>query len=258
MPGVGWSIQQVARMSGVTARTLRYYDEIGLLRPARIGANGHRFYEYEQLLRLQHILLLRELGMNLSSIASVVDGVSDRLETLRAHLDQLRGQRDRLDALIRTVSSTIAHLEKGLPMPADEIFDGFHFDRDTIDELEALAADRPGQATEPYFDELRNRTADWTPEQFRAAEQAGAETERRLLALLEAGVPPDDPAVFAVLDDDLAAQNELLPLSAEEYGKLGQAFVTAPELRAHLDARNPQLAEYMRDAMVAYASTHMT
>jgi hypothetical protein len=70
-------------------------------------------------------------------------------------------------------------------------------------------------------------------------------------------VAPDDPAVFAVLDDDLAAQNRLIPLSADEYHKLGQAFAAAPELRAHFDARDPALAEYMRDAMVAYASSRM-
>lgn len=255
---MGWSIQQVARMSGVTARTLRYYDEIGLLRPAHVGANGYRFYEYEQLLRLQHVLLLRELGMDLASIAAVVDGASNQLDVLRSHLERLHDQRGQLDTLIRTVQTTIAHLEKGLPMPADEMFDGFRFDEHTIDELEALAVERSGQQVQPYFDELRARTADWGAEQFRAAEQAGAETERRLLALLRDGVAPDDPTVFAVLDDDVAAQRDLVPLNAEEYGKLGQAFTTAPELRAHLDARDPHLAEYMRDAMIAYASTRMT
>ena len=255
---MSWSIQQVARMSGVTARTLRYYDEIGLLRPAHLGAGGHRFYEYEQLLRLQRVLLLRELGLDLTSIAAVVAGGSDQLVALRSHLERLLSQRDQLDTLIRTVTVTISHLEKGQPMPAEEMFDGFRFDRNTIEELETLAVERSGQQDQPYFDELRRRTADWSDEQFREAERAGAETERRLLALLHQDVAADDPAVFAVLDDDVAAQGQLLPLSAEEYSKLGQAFADAPELRAHLDARDPHLAEYMRDAMVAYASARMT
>ena len=77
---VSWSIQQVARMSGVTARTLRYYDEIGLRAPAQIGSSGYRYYEREQLLRLQQILLLRELDMDLPAIAAVVDGARDQLE----------------------------------------------------------------------------------------------------------------------------------------------------------------------------------
>jgi MerR family transcriptional regulator, thiopeptide resistance regulator len=254
---VSWSIQQVARLSGVTARTLRHYDEIGLLRPARVGANGYRYYEQEQLLRLQEILLLRELDLDLDAIAAVVDGVRDRVEALRAHQQRLLAERGRLDRLARTVAATIAHLEEGTAMPVEELFEGFRFTRETIAELEALAVQRSCQPVQPYFDELRRRTADWTDEQFRQFERDGAEIELRLLALLREGVATDDPAVFAVLDDDVAAQRRLLPLDRDEYARLGQAFAALPELRAHLDARDPRLAEYMRDAMVAYAAARM-
>jgi DNA-binding transcriptional MerR regulator len=254
---VAWSIQQVARLSGVTARTLRYYDEIGLLRPARIGANGYRYYEREQLLRLQQILLLRELGMDLTAIAAVVDGERDRLEALRAHQRRLLAERQRLDRLVQTVAATIAHLEEGTVMPAEEMFEGFRFTPETLDELEALAVERSGTTEQPYFAELKRRTANWSEEQFRQVEQAGADIERRLLELLRAGVAADDPRVFTVLDDDVAAQRRLMPLSADEYARLGEAFAAAPELRAHLDARDPRLAEYMRDAMVAYAAARM-
>jgi DNA-binding transcriptional MerR regulator len=254
---MSWSIQQVARFSGVTARTLRYYDEIGLLHPARIGTNGYRYYEREQLLRLQQILLLRELDMDLAAVAAVVDGVRDQIEALRAHRERLLAERGRLDRLARTVAATIAHLEKGTAMPAEEMFEGFRFTRETIDELEALAVERSGGAQQPYFEELRRRTADWSDEQFRQVERDGAEIERRLLALLRAGVPADDPAVFAVLDDDVAAQRRLLPLDRDGYARLGMAFATAPELRVHLDAQDPRLAEYMRDGMVAYAAARL-
>jgi DNA-binding transcriptional MerR regulator len=254
---VSWSIQHVARLSGVTARALRYYDEIGLLRPARIGTNGYRYYEQEQLLRLQQILLLRELGLDLAAITDVVDGTSDQLVALRAHQRRLLTERARLDTLAQTVAATIAHLEKGTAMPADELFEGFRFTRETLAELEALAVERSGRPEQPYFEELRRRTADWSDEQFRQVEREGAEIERRLLALLHAGVAPDGLAVFEVLDDDVAAQRRLLPLDRNGYARLGHAFATAPELRAHLDAQDPRLAEYMRDAMVAYAAARM-
>jgi DNA-binding transcriptional MerR regulator len=255
--GVSWSIQQVARLSRVTSRTLRYYDEIGLLPPARIGANGYRYYEREQLLRLQRILLLRELGLDLAAIAAVLDGTRDPLEALRSHYEQLVAERDRLDTLAQTVAATIAHLERGSVMPAEEMFEGFRFARETIDELEALAVERSGEDQRHYFDEMRRRTADWSDEQFRQVEQDSAEIERRLLALLRQGTAPDDPAVFAVLDDDVAGQRRLLPLSGDEYAGLGRAFVAAPELREHLDVQDPRLAEFMRDAMVAYAAARM-
>jgi TipAS antibiotic-recognition domain len=142
-------------------------------------------------------------------------------------------------------------------MPAEEMFTGFRFTRETIEELEALALRRSGGADQPYFDELKQRTAEWSEEQFHEVEQQGAQIERRLLALLREGVASDDQRVFAVLDDDVAAQRQLLVLNAEEYTKLGHAFGVAAELRAHLDAQDPRLAEYMRDAIVAYVAVRM-
>lgn len=254
---VRWSIQQVARASGVTARTLRYYDEIGLLPPASIGANSYRYYEREQLERLQEILLLRELGVDLTKIGAILAGDHDRLDVLRTHRRELIAERDRLDSLVATVTATIAHLQEGTVMPAEEMFAGFRFTRETINDLEALAVERSGEPVQPHFDELRRRTADWSEEQFRQVDRDGADVERRLLALLRDGVPADDAAVFSVLDDDVAAQARLLPLSGEDYAELGQAFATAPELRAHLDAQDPRLAEYLRDAMVAYAAARL-
>jgi DNA-binding transcriptional MerR regulator len=255
---MGWSIQHVARHSGITARTLRYYDEIGLLRPAQIGSNGYRYYEQEQLLRLQQILLLRELDMDLTQIAAVLNGVRDKVEALRAHRERLVAEGVRLNRLAQTVAATIAHLEEGIAMPPEEMFEGFRFSRESIAELEALAFQRSGAAEQPHFEELKRRTAEWTDEEFRQVERDGADIERRLLALLREGVAADDPAVFAVLDDDIANQRRLMPLDGESYAKLGHAFATAPELRAHLDAQDPRLAEYMRDGMVAYSAARMS
>jgi DNA-binding transcriptional MerR regulator/ADP-ribose pyrophosphatase YjhB (NUDIX family) len=119
---MSWSIQQVARVSGVTARTLRHYDAIGLLRPARVGANGYRYYEHEQLLRLQQILLLRELGLDLATIGSVVDAEHDPIEALRQHHRRLLDEWERLHRLAGTVAATIKHLEEGTAMPAENLF----------------------------------------------------------------------------------------------------------------------------------------
>ena len=90
---------------------------------------------------------------------------------------------------------------------------------------EALAIERTGQTEQPYFDEIKRRTADWSDEQFRQVERDGAEIERRLLALLQKGVAADDSAVFAVLDDDVAAQGRLVSLDRDSYGALGNALI---------------------------------
>lgn len=252
-----WSIQQVARLSGVTARTLRYYDQIGLLHPAWVGAGGLRHYGQEQLLRLQQILLLRELDLDLAAIRAVVDGTCDRLEALRAHHERLLAERGRLDRLAATVAATITHLERGTDMPAEQMFEGFRFDREGLDELEAKIVERTGQTEQPYFEEVRRQTADWTDERFQQAEAEAAEMEGQILALLRTGAAVDDPAVFAVLDQDVAGQRELWSLDADGYAQLGRAFAAVPELRARLDARDPALAEYLRDAMIAYADARL-
>jgi DNA-binding transcriptional MerR regulator/ADP-ribose pyrophosphatase YjhB (NUDIX family) len=109
-------------MSGVTARTLRYYDEINLLPPAGLAGNGYRYYGRQELLRLQHILLMRELGVDLASIRAVVDEQRDPLDTLRTHHRRLLDERERVDRLAQTVTVTINHIEQGSDVPAESFF----------------------------------------------------------------------------------------------------------------------------------------
>ena len=101
-----WSIQEIARLAGTTSRTLRHYDDIGLLPPARIGANGYRYYDRDALVRLQRILLLRDLGLGLPAIARVLDDQRDAAPALRDHLRWLRVERERLARQIASVEST--------------------------------------------------------------------------------------------------------------------------------------------------------
>ncbi|MFE3957315.1 MerR family transcriptional regulator [Nocardia sp. NPDC059091] len=102
-----WTIQQLADSAGVTSRTLRHYDEIGLLPPARVGHNGYRFYDADSVARLQRILLLRELGLSLPVIAEVLDREHDADKALRTHLRLLEDERARLDERIRTLRHTL-------------------------------------------------------------------------------------------------------------------------------------------------------
>src|SRR6476660_49972 len=99
------SIAEVARLAGVTSRTLRHYDAVGLLTPARTDHAGRRWYEQPQLLRLQQILLLRRLGLGLDAIAGVlaVQTPEGTVAALRRHREQLTGERRRLGRLIRFV-----------------------------------------------------------------------------------------------------------------------------------------------------------
>lgn len=244
-------------MSGVTARTLRYYDEIGLLQPAGVGSNGYRHYERPQLLRLQRILLLRELGLDLTTVANVVDAQDDPIEVLRRHHSRLLAERGRLDRLANTVAATIQHLEEGTDMPAERMFKGFEMSPEHLDEVERRRIESTGSTEQPEIAEIKSNTADWTGDDFAEFNAEGAELVRRLVALLRAGVVADDPRTFAVLDDDLALQRRLWNPDKASYVTQAEGLQEQSELRSYYDAQDPRLSGYLREAMLAYAEKRM-
>ncbi|AEE45607.1 MerR family transcriptional regulator [Cellulomonas fimi] len=119
------SIQEVARLTGTTSRTLRHYDQIGLLEPSRVGENGYRWYDEDALVRLQRILLLRDLGLGLTEIGRVLDRETDETAALRRHLDWLRSEQQRLGRQAASVVRTLTARQEGAPIMADQMFDGF-------------------------------------------------------------------------------------------------------------------------------------
>lgn len=120
-----WSIQDTARLAHTTSRTLRHYGEVGLLEPSRIGNNGYRYYDERALLRLQRILMLRELGLGLPAIGEVLEREKDERHALVSHLTWLKQEQDRLARQIRAVENTITTLEGGEQLMAENMFDGF-------------------------------------------------------------------------------------------------------------------------------------
>ena len=124
-----WSIQQIARAAGTTSRTLRHYGQVGLLAPSRIGSNGYRFYDESALLRLQRILLLRELGLGLPEITKVLAGEQDPVSALGLHLRFLQSEQHRLTRQIASVETTLRKLKGGKQLMPAEVFDGFDHTR---------------------------------------------------------------------------------------------------------------------------------
>lgn len=120
-----WSIQEVARLAGTTSRTLRHYDDIGLLPPTRVAHNGYRHYDEEALVLLQRILLLRDLGLGLPAIGEVLANESDAGRALLGHLRWLQQEQERLARQIASVQNTIAAMEGGEQLMAENMFDGF-------------------------------------------------------------------------------------------------------------------------------------
>lgn len=247
-----WPISEVARMSGVTARTLRHYDETGLLLPARIGANGHRYYEEHQLLLLQQILVLRALGVGLTEIGRILSEQVDEVDALRGHHRRLLAERDRLDALAGTVSRTIAELEQsrkdGNPVTInrpENLFEGVE----------------PSQYEENMagFPEL----AEAVGQRANAMSQADADAghrERtaqmiRLAELMAAGHPAGADPVQAEIDAQYRALTQLRAVSPEEYRAIGRSCMNNDAWRTAYETIAPGLAAYQRDAIEEYATT---
>lgn len=236
-------------MSGVTSRTLRHYDAVGLLPPARVAADGRRHYGRRELLRLQRILLLRELGLGLPAIADALGRVGDEAAVLREHRDRLAGERDRLGRVIRTVEDTIASVEEGKDMAAETMFEGFE------------NAPYEAEARQRWGDEVVDRSY----ERMRSLAGGDAELARTgfervnqaLVPLLAAGVPADDPRVQELVALHCRVVRLFWEPGAEAYRNLGTLYVEDDRFRRNIGGGNDALVTYLRDAMHHYATTRL-
>lgn len=120
-----YKVQEVAKIAGVSVRTLHHYDSIGLLKPSNIGANRYRYYNDEDLKLLQHILFLKELGFPLKKIQEVVAHGFDSNYALTQHIELLRQKKDRLESLIETAEQTLLENAGALALSNQERFDAF-------------------------------------------------------------------------------------------------------------------------------------
>ncbi len=242
-------------MSKVTSRTLRHYDEIGLLPPAWVGGNGYRYYEREQLVRLQQILVMRELGVGLDTIAEIVHQGRDQIETLRMHRKWLLAERDRFEQLANTVSRTIEDLKGGdnVNPKMDHWFEGFTDAKAA--EYEAEAKQRWGaEEVEKANRGFKGNAADW----WRENGAVWAEQLNALVALIDAGSAPDSPEALDAIDGHYRwlSSGFWVP-NRESYTGLGNLYADDPRFRKNFDRTDPRLAEFLRAAMAAYAQERL-
>ncbi|MFI9235883.1 MerR family transcriptional regulator [Streptomyces sp. NPDC053079] len=252
---MAWPIAEVARMSGVTARTLRHYDEIGLLPPAWIGTGGHRYYEERQLLRLQQVLVLRALGLGLPEIGRILAAQIDELEALRGHHNRLLAERDRLDALAGTVARTIAELEQSRKDGTDMI---------SITRPENLfesIGPAPCMKVLHDFPDLvravERRTSAWSKAEIEANERERTAQMIQLAELLATGTPADADEAQAKIDTQYRTLARIRAATAEEYRAIGHTCVENEHWRAAYESIAPGLAEYQQAAIEAYAATRL-
>ncbi|MGN7797498.1 MerR family transcriptional regulator [Leifsonia sp. 22587] len=246
-----WSIQDIARIAGTTSRTLRHYDAVGLLKPSRVGGNGYRYYDRDSLMRLQRILLLRDLGLGLDAIGRVLDDRTDAAPALRDHLAWLRTERERLARQIASVESTIHAVEEGEEIMAEQMFDGFDHTqyKDEVEERwgkEAYASsDRWWRSKTPeerrdWQERQQRLAADW---QAAAADGVAPDSDRaQELARRHADWLADIPGT--------PGYGTGAPLAAYLTG-LGDMYVADPRFAANYGGEAG--ATFVRDALRHYA-----
>jgi DNA-binding transcriptional MerR regulator len=213
------------------------------------GHGGLRFYERPQLLRLQHILVLRELGLGLDDIGAVLDGETDEVAALRRHHERLLAEADRLRTLAATVARTIAEREDGPEMAAEELFEGFR-----NDPYAAEARERYGDTAV----EAQRRSASWDDDTARGIKEEGEAVNRDAAALMQAGVPVDDPQVQEVVARHHAWVSHFWTPGREAYVGLGRLYVDDERFTTSIDAGAPGLAVYLRDAIALYANARLS
>jgi len=195
-----YSIQDVARAVGTTSRTLRHYDSIGLVSPSRVGHNGYRYYDNSALVRLQRVLLLRQLGLGLDAIGDVLRAQDEQsageVGILSDHLEVLRREHVRISDQIGAVERTIAALERAAmdgterDLMEEKVFEGFDHTRHR-DEVE----ERWGK------DAYARSDAWWRglgPEERREWQESVSRLSSDWAAAAERGEDPSSPAAQAL------------------------------------------------------------
>jgi DNA-binding transcriptional MerR regulator len=254
-----YTVKQVAKLSGVSIRTLHYYDEIGLLKPANVGANGYRYYGRDELLRLQQILFHRELGFPLEQIRQVLDARTfDRAAALRAHRVRLMDEARRYRQMVRTLDVTLAALEGDADMNDKAMYRGF--DPEKQARQEAWVIERYGPDVQWSIDAAKAATRDWSQADFDRSQAEVGDIEAALSEALAVGLPADSERVQALIRRLHAwvGRSWAGPPNRIAFLGLRELYEEHPEFRSRYEARAAGLTDYVSEAMRVFASQELS
>lgn len=249
-----YTVHQLAALSGVSARTLRYYDEIGLLSPRRMPENAYRIYGPDLVDRLQQILFYRELGLPLEQIAKVLEAKAyDRLDALERQLASLTERRKRIDTLLNNVQRTIRTVKGEIVMTDSEKFEGFK--KSLLAENEQrYGQEIRGKYGDEAVDASAAKVAGMSAEQWQTQEQLSQE----IAALLKQGVAAGDPAC-AQAQEACDKHRQWLETfwktgtySKAAHRSMGEMYAADPRFRAYYEAIAPGCTEFLREALSIY------
>lgn len=257
---MSYTVKKLAKLSGATERTLRWYDEIGLLKPAYYGSNGYRYYEEEQLLMLQQILFYRELDFPLNEIRKVVTGSEfDRLNALSMHRKALRKNLERTKELLKTIDKTVLHIRGQMMMKDEEMYRGFRewsqgkgsesFFLGVCPDLEAWT-----EAEKIVFQSLKKSDSKQRDRgDYEKLEKAYKEIYTAIAHCLEQGLAWDSEEVQQAIERHYCFAEQFHHCTKEVYQALAELYVNKVEFRQQLEPFHPDLPKFMANAMNSYA-----
>ena len=248
-----YTVDKLARLGGVSPRTLRYYDQIGLLRPARVTSAGYRVYGEAEVNRLQQILFCRELGMGLAQITQTIGRSGfDRLAALRSHLRALEAQRERTEQLIKTLRKTIQKEMGKATMTDKEKFEGFK--KGMIQENE----ERYGQEIKEKYGEEKVRRSNakmmgLSMEEFAEMEDLAEAIRAGLEKAVAEGLSPKEEEGRKLAEMHKAWLCYVWPeYNAEAHRGVGDLYVADERFTAYYDRATAGCAAFLRDAIHAH------
>jgi DNA-binding transcriptional MerR regulator len=249
---MSWTVGELARLAGVTVRTLHHYDRIGLLRPGARTAVGHRRYDGHDVDRLHQVLVYRALGFPLEEVATLLDDPgADPAEHLRRQHRLLRERLEVTSAMVAAVEKEMEARQMGISLTPEERFEVFG-DHDPA-RYEDEVVERWGD-TDAYA-QSRRRTAAYGKEDWQTLKAEAADVEARLARAMADGVPADSPAAM-----DLAEEHRqhigrwFHDCPPAMHASLGEMYVADPRFTAHYEEIAPHLAPYVSTAVQANAA----
>lgn len=244
-----YTVKQLATISGVTPRTLRFYDRIGLLRPASVGANGYRAYGAEELVRLQQVLFFRELDYPLADIRAMLGRPGfDALESLRHQRRLLELKRKRLTGILKTIDSTITHMQDDTK-PTDRDLYG-SLSTEEIEAYKKEAKERWGH-TDAYR-QSQERAAKMTKADWAQMQAESDANLKALVALMEAGKTPDSPEVQAEIARHHAGIGRFYDCAPAMYRNLGDMYLADQRFADTYRKWHPDLPEFLVKGIHAF------
>lgn len=247
-----YTINKLSKMAGVSTRTLRYYNEIGLLAPARVTDSGYRVYGETEVDALQQILFYRALGVELLQIKKLLHADSfDKATALESHLAALLEKRAQLDTLILNAGRTISAIKGEITMTDKEKFEGFK--QKMLEENQRLYG---AELNEKYGHDAiaasNSRIKEMTFERYSEAEQLEAEVSATLAVALKNGNPADELAQKACALHEKWLRIYYPQYTKEYHREMANLYVADERFAAYYDKIAPGCAVFLRDAIAIY------